>query len=85
VLCKPLRVNPPLYRRRVEFFVKVRAFSIEKAKRELGYQPRIDLAEGLRRTAAWYRANGHLPGPEATTSARRWWLGSQLNRRPYMK
>lgn len=59
-VCRPLRIEPPLYRRRVEFFIKDRAFSIEKARRELGYQPRVDLAEGLRRTARWYFENGLL-------------------------
>jgi CDP-glucose 4,6-dehydratase len=29
--------------------------SAEKAKRVLGWQPRIDLAEGIRRSVDWYR------------------------------
>jgi nucleoside-diphosphate-sugar epimerase len=32
-------------------------FSIEKAKRELGYQPRVSFDDGLRQTMAWYRQN----------------------------
>jgi nucleoside-diphosphate-sugar epimerase len=32
-------------------------FSIEKAKRELGYQPRTSFDEGMRQTVAWYREN----------------------------
>lgn len=59
-LCRAIGVSPPLYPRRVEFFQLDRAFSIEKAGRKLGYTPRIGLAEGLRRTAAWYRENGHI-------------------------
>lgn len=31
--------------------------SIDKARAELGYDPTIDLAEGLRRTLLWYRDN----------------------------
>ena len=30
--------------------------NIDKARRELGYAPGIDLDEGLRRTLQWYRA-----------------------------
>jgi nucleoside-diphosphate-sugar epimerase len=30
-------------------------FSIDKARRLLGYQPRVDFEEGMRRTAAWIR------------------------------
>jgi len=32
-------------------------FSIEKAKRELGYQPRFTFDEGMGETLAWYRQN----------------------------
>jgi nucleoside-diphosphate-sugar epimerase len=59
-LCRPLGVEPPLYPRRVEFFHKDRAFTIDKARRMLGYEPLIDLEEGLARTAEWYRQQGWL-------------------------
>ncbi|MGH7628821.1 MAG: NAD-dependent epimerase/dehydratase family protein [Gemmatimonadales bacterium] len=59
-VCKPFRINPPLYRRRVDFFRKTRWFDIGKAQRELGYAPQVDLATGLRQTVAWYRAEGYL-------------------------
>lgn len=59
-LCRGLGVEPPLHRRRVEFFVKNRGFCIDKARRELGFEPRVDLAEGLQRTARWYEAHGLL-------------------------
>jgi nucleoside-diphosphate-sugar epimerase len=55
-LCGWIGVNPPLYPRRVEFFSKDRAFDIAKARRLLGYSPKVGLEEGLSRTAAWYRA-----------------------------
>jgi nucleoside-diphosphate-sugar epimerase len=32
-------------------------FSIEKAKRELGYHPRFSFDEGMRQTMDWYRTN----------------------------
>lgn len=59
-VCAPLRVSPPLFRRRVDWFRQVRAFDVSKAQRELGYRSRIDLREGLARTAAWYKAHGYL-------------------------
>ncbi len=57
-LCKRIGVSPPLYPRRVEFFSKDRAFSINRAKRLLGYAPKVGLREGLSRTAAWYKKQG---------------------------
>lgn len=59
-VCVPLAVEPPLHRRRVDFWVKNRSFSIEKARRLLGYSPKVDAVEGIRRTAQWYRNNGWI-------------------------
>lgn len=60
-VCRPLGIEPPLHRRRAAFFVKNRAFSIDKARRELGYRPQVGIDEGLKAMAAWYVAHGHLP------------------------
>jgi nucleoside-diphosphate-sugar epimerase len=60
LLCKPLGIEPPLYRRRIDFFKKSRAFDISKAKRELGFRPKVSLKEGLHRTAQWYIEQGYL-------------------------
>jgi nucleoside-diphosphate-sugar epimerase len=60
MVCKPLRLTPPIFRRRVDWFRQVRAFSIDKAKRELGYRPRVDLTTGLNRTAKWYLDHQYL-------------------------
>lgn len=60
-VCKPFGIEPPLHRRRAHFFINDRAFSIDRARRELGFMPKIDMGEGVRRTAAWYREQGHLP------------------------
>jgi len=59
-VCVPLGIEPPLYRRRVDFFTKSRAFDISRARAELGYAPRVGLDEGIRRTLAWYRRQGWL-------------------------
>jgi nucleoside-diphosphate-sugar epimerase len=59
--CRPLGVEPPLHRRRAAFFTKNRGFTIERARAEIGYEPQVPLAVGLRRTAAWYRSQNLLP------------------------
>ena len=60
VICRPLRIEPPLFRRRLDFFTKDRAFDISKARNELGYAPKVPLEEGLKRTAQWYKEEGLL-------------------------
>jgi dihydroflavonol-4-reductase len=59
-LCVPFGIDPPLHRRRVDFWTKSRAFTIEKARVRLGYEPRVSLDEGIARTAASYREAGWL-------------------------
>jgi nucleoside-diphosphate-sugar epimerase len=59
-LCVPFGIDPPLHRRRVDFWTKSRAFTTEKARRLLGYEPRVSLEEGIARTAASYREAGWL-------------------------
>ena len=58
--CVPLRIEPPIYRRRVDFYTKSRAFDTTRARTELGFVPKVDLEEGIRRTADWYRTEGLL-------------------------
>ena len=48
--CKLVGVNPPLYRRRMDFYRSDAAFDTTRARRLMGWVPRIDLREGLRRT-----------------------------------
>jgi dihydroflavonol-4-reductase len=51
-LCRPLRIEPSLHKRRLDFFLKDRGFSSAKAVREIGFAPRVSLEDGLARTAA---------------------------------
>ncbi len=60
IICKPFGIEPPLYVRRVEFFVKSRGFNTDKARQEIGFAPTVELEEGLSRTAKWYRQTGLL-------------------------
>jgi dihydroflavonol-4-reductase len=59
-VCVPFGIEPPIYRRRVDFFTKSRAFDITRARIEIGYAPRVGLREGIKRTLTWYREHGWL-------------------------
>jgi nucleoside-diphosphate-sugar epimerase len=59
-LCRPFGLRPPLFRSRVDFFTKTRAFDIGKAKQKLGYSPRYDIMAGIKLTADWYIKNNLL-------------------------
>ena len=52
--------EPLLTTSRVKFFTENRAFSYEKARNELGYVPKVDFREGVRKTIHWYEENGYL-------------------------
>jgi dihydroflavonol-4-reductase len=59
-VCLPFGLEPPLFRRRVDFYRKSRAFDTTRAREELGYNPIVDLKSGIHMTADWYRAQGLL-------------------------
>jgi nucleoside-diphosphate-sugar epimerase len=59
-VCTLLKISPPIFRRRVDWFRQNRAFMIDKAKKELGYIPRTGIEEGLAGTAEWYREKGYI-------------------------
>ena len=50
--------TPPVSRKNIESTLADRVFSIEKARRELGFDPEVDPAEGLRETVTWYKQRG---------------------------
>jgi nucleoside-diphosphate-sugar epimerase len=52
------RHQPVLTRLGVKLFGTDNRHSIEKARTELGYRPQVALDDGVRRAAAWYRAQG---------------------------
>ncbi|GAA0432973.1 putative oxidoreductase [Actinoplanes capillaceus] len=54
----PTEVNATSMR----YFARTGTYSIEKAQRLLGYQPRVDLTEGMARTGRWLRDQGLVPG-----------------------
>ncbi len=59
-VCRVLPFEPPLTRSRVLMLSKNWGYSIDKARRELGYGPRVSLNDGIRRTVGWYQERGYL-------------------------
>jgi nucleoside-diphosphate-sugar epimerase len=57
---RPLGIQPPLHRRRMDFFKKSFVLSHEKASKHLGFTPNISFREGVKATAMWYRSMGYL-------------------------
>lgn len=57
---KPFGLQPPLHRRRMDFFKKSFRFSQNHAKSVLGFTPLIEFNEGVRKTAEWYQKMGLL-------------------------
>ncbi len=59
-ICKPLRINPPLYRRRVKFFVNDRSFDTRKLSHVLGFSSSASVSKRIEETALWYLEQGWL-------------------------
>ncbi len=54
--------KPPTFTRNAITFVSRRApYSNRRARELLGWEPRVDLREGMKRTEAWFREAGLLP------------------------
>lgn len=58
ILFKILHKEPPIFRRRLDFFIKDQSFSIEKAKKELNFSPSTPIRQGLEKTIGWYKDRG---------------------------
>jgi nucleoside-diphosphate-sugar epimerase len=59
-VCAKLKIDPPIYRRRMDFFHSDSEFDASRARRVLGWEPKVGLREGVRRTFEDYRASGQL-------------------------
>jgi nucleoside-diphosphate-sugar epimerase len=49
---------PPVSRKNIESTLADRVFSIEKARKEIGFNPQVDAVDGLRETVEWYKKQG---------------------------
>ena len=52
--------HAPLTRSRVKFLTNSRIYDISRARAELGYTPRVELEDGMKRTAVWYYKHHYL-------------------------
>jgi dihydroflavonol-4-reductase len=59
-LAMVLPFRPPLNRSAINLLTETRFFSTARAEAELGYRSQVSLAEGIRRTVAWYREQALL-------------------------
>ena len=59
-VCRPIEIQPPIHRRRLDFFRKTFLIDASKAKQQLGFVPKVSFAEGTRRTGQWYTNEGLL-------------------------
>jgi len=59
-ICKPFKIEPPIYRRRVAFYSKDRHFDVSKMRNVLGYSPRHTNRDGIIETADRYAKKGWL-------------------------
>jgi dihydroflavonol-4-reductase len=59
-VCRVLHLDPPIYRRRMDFFRSDSEFDTSRARRVLGWSPRVELPDGVGRTLEDYRSSGAL-------------------------
>jgi nucleoside-diphosphate-sugar epimerase len=59
-VCGVLKVSPPLYRRRLDFYTVDVQYDISKSRDLLNWTPQIGLDAGLRSSVEWYRQQGLL-------------------------
>lgn len=64
---RPMGIQPPLHRRRMDFFRKSYHFATQKAAANLGFEPGTQFDDGVAQTADWYQQQGLLPASSATS------------------
>lgn len=60
MLFRPLGIQPPLHRRRMDFFRKSFSFSQERSLKYLNFIPKTNFSEGVSKTKEWYEDMGLL-------------------------
>jgi nucleoside-diphosphate-sugar epimerase len=60
LVCKPLKIEPPIYRRRVAFYTKDRSFDTSKLRNYLGFEHAYSNRTGIIETVKWYKEQGWI-------------------------
>jgi len=60
LLARIFNFSPIITRQNIKSTIADRVFSIDKARRELGYEPKVSLEDGIKRTTDWYIENNIL-------------------------
>jgi nucleoside-diphosphate-sugar epimerase len=56
-ICKPFGIEPPIYRRRVDFFTKTRSFDSSKSNKDFNFVPANSFEGEVSLIANWYKEN----------------------------
>lgn len=59
-ILRPLGIQPPIHRRRMDFFRKSFAFSQTEPQKVLGFTPSVGFEQGVAETTKWYSEMGYL-------------------------
>jgi nucleoside-diphosphate-sugar epimerase len=59
-LLRPVGIQPPLHRRRLDFFRKSFLFSPDESSRRLGFVPQTSFRQGVEKTLQWYSEIGAI-------------------------
>lgn len=62
-VCMPLQIEPPIFRRRVDFFTKNRIFDTAKAQSLLHFRPERGWEEEVKDIVGWYLTRGFISSP----------------------
>jgi dihydroflavonol-4-reductase len=65
-VCGRLRIKPPIYRRRMDFYLNDAVFSSSRAQAVLGWTPKVSLPEGLAATMRSMLPNDSTSGTDQT-------------------
>ncbi len=58
MICNALGVKPVIFRRSMDFFTRTIECDTSKARKQLGFETHVSVAEGVQATVDWYKSEG---------------------------